>query len=149
MSHYNEEMTLAELLADPAYQDRNADLTTEDFRALLAEEITPEDIHYRRERIKWAAEAAEREARQLAAAKAKMSHYDNCHTRSLLRKFRDMRTDIRNGYGDEVEFRTMRLVLETREHVECSKQGGKAMRRAAAILNRGQGKSKNRGGGKR
>jgi hypothetical protein len=138
----DDDRSILELLGDPDFANRNSDLTTEDVRALLAEEITPEDIYWRRRLAKAEKERADAANRHAEEVRKLMPKFANTPTRSLLFKFRSMRT-FRYDDGYEVEVDAMRAVLNTREHVPTGPDR-KSARRAAAKASRGQGKSKNR-----
>jgi len=124
----------------------NADVTLEELRAILAEEMTVEDI-YRRRRM------AEYEARFAADVEAARPKFEAMQTRHLLRKFRKEQSfRYRNGdwyfgepadtmgrqHQEDVDSAAMKKVLDTREHcITRNKAEGKAARRAAAQRHHG------------
>lgn len=133
------EKTLAELYSDPEYANRNSDLTTEDVRALLADEITPEDIERRRQ-------MAYHDAHRAKLAKLMEDELSARSTRSLLLEYRSYKpwSGHFETFNDQLRCDAIKTVLDTREHVVTNKKLTKEQRRLAAKRNRGQGKNRNR-----
>lgn len=131
-------------------QQDNSDISLEDIRAILAEEITVEDI-YRRRREKLEAEMFEQNVA------SRMAYYAETATKTLLRMFRR----AKGSWGDSwysyeyrrppgfisanVEQAAIKAVLDTREHVPTrNKLEAKAERRRLAQQHHGGKKNRTR-----
>jgi hypothetical protein len=127
---------------------RNADVTVEDFRALLADEMTPQDIYDRRNEKQRKREHRRRVGHYLTL-------YGDYGTRRLLAMYRaeepwkghpschDWSCDYCLSWFARVE--AMKAILDTRENIPTGREA-KVARREAALRNRGQRKAGRRNG---
>jgi hypothetical protein len=132
-------------------QQDNSDISLEDIRAILAEEITVEDI-YRRRREKLEAETFE------ADVLARMIELADTQTKKLLYIFRKQKGSWGSHHDYEyysdrlpgfqkalVEHTAIKRVLDTREHVPTkNKLEGKAERRRLSQQHHGGKKNRTR-----
>lgn len=131
---YDDDKPWGEILA-ARNTERNADITTEEFRQLLAEEITPEDIYRRRRKARWDEDV-----------KAEMELIEHRTTRDLLNEFRQDRF-FRTSWWDEDQKRlderhelrmeALRRILATREHIETNSRRASVERRDIARRHHG------------
>lgn len=128
--------------------DKNPDVTTQDIYAMLAGEMEPRDIEYRRNREKHHANV--KHFRKNVAG-----YFALVNTRRLIQMLRDAHTgsvwiDAMPGFpsiGEQFftheEERLLRAELAKRPHIPNKKEG-RALRRANAKARHGQAKGRNR-----